>query len=360
MELRCTKTDGWPRARRSPLISLRRACTASRFRAVASGHLLVPAAGTARTPSPVPADAARRRRLRRSFARPAAAGRGTRGNRGAGAAVAREPRGMRSAATTGRTSNGSTTCWQWRSPASGWIRPDSPSAASPTARRMRFRWGSSTAICSPMSWRSRPATSAPGAQPDSPRIFMSHGTDDEVLPISPLQPASGDLAAEGRLSTPRIASSTAATWCRNQSRKRRCSGWCDPLSARGAPAARGTPCRFISRDRSSAPEDRVTRIAAADRPRSGVLDRSIPHSRCGSMAGRRRHGSLRPWVVLRIHVDDIERADAVDLDHRFGFGHGVMRHPGRQVEEARRRQRTRRRAVDFVARGDREAGRRSR
>jgi phospholipase/carboxylesterase len=29
-----------------------------------------------------------------------------------------------------------------------------------------------------------PGYAAPGAQPDSPRIFMSHGTDDEVLPIS--------------------------------------------------------------------------------------------------------------------------------------------------------------------------------
>src|SRR5262247_903869 len=77
-----------------------------------------------------------------------------------------------------------------------------------------------------------------------------------------------------------------------------------------------------------------------------------PGWRAGRMDGTRRNPSigrasrsarsgrrlLLTRVVLGIDVGDVERTDAVDLHDRFGFGPGVVRHAGRQVNEARRRQ----------------------
>src|SRR5262245_729046 len=59
-------------------------------------------------------------------------------------------------------------------------------------------------------------------------------------------------------------------------------------------------------------------------------------------------------IVLWIDVRHVERADAVDLDHRLRLDPGVVRHARREMDEARRRQERALRAIDLLPRRDRE------
>src|SRR5262245_38663279 len=69
---------------------------------------------------------------------------------------------------------------------------------------------------------------------------------------------------------------------------------------------------------------------------------------------RRSGALLLARVVLGIDVGHVERTDPVDLDHRLLFGPGIVRHAGRQVNEARGRQGLERFLLHLLTRPDGE------